>query len=135
MQKINNMILGFKEQFRDPILLEQKLHTIRTDEKNRWKKGREIHFATGVRTKKFNQFMKGKCFSTQKISFYWYKNLLNQWSVTVFIDGRNVTTDNDLIDRLAKNDGFSSRKEFFEWPTWHKKNYTGKIIHWTDLKY
>lgn len=37
-----------------------------------------------------------------------------------------------VVEVLAKNDGFSGVKEFFEW---FSEDFKGKIIHWTDLKY
>ena len=33
---------------------------------------------------------------------------------------------------LVQNDGFASISDFFKF---FNKDYTGKIIHWTDLKY
>lgn len=132
------MNLGFKEQFIPKIIDGTKKHTIRDDKPNRWGKGAIIHFATGVRTKNYNCFKRGICLSTQTIEFKWQnynKALVSEgWSVKVFIDGRDVTND-DIIDELAVNDGFADRKAFFEWEAWYKKDFKGKIIHWTDLKY
>lgn len=36
------------------------------------------------------------------------------------------------ITELVLNDGFESTEQFF---SWFSKGFTGKIIHWTDLKY
>lgn len=36
------------------------------------------------------------------------------------------------IEELAMNDGFESVDQFF---AWFNKDWKGKIIHWTDLKY
>lgn len=36
------------------------------------------------------------------------------------------------IHTLALNDGFDSVEDFFEY---FNEDFTGKIIHWTDLKY
>lgn len=38
----------------------------------------------------------------------------------------------DLIEKIAINDGFDSVDDFF---SWFKDDFTGKIIHWTNLKY
>lgn len=134
------MILSFKKQFIEPILSGSKIHTIREDKNNRWKSGRSIQFADGVRTKLYNEFKTGTCISTQNIEFKWTKQntglVSENWAVKVFIDGRDVYYDDfPTIHNLAVNDGFKDVKEFFEWEAWNKKNFKGKIIHWTDLKY
>jgi hypothetical protein len=133
------MILSFKKQFIEPILSGSKIHTIREDKNNRWKRGRSIQFADGVRTKLYNEFKSGTCISTQTIEFKWTKHnaglVSESWGVQVFIDGRNVTNETDIVDRLVIADGFKDRKEFFEWEAWNKKDFEGKIIHWTDIKY
>lgn len=133
------MILSFKKQFIEPILSGSKIHTIREDKNNRWISGRSIQFADGVRTKLYNEFKTGTCFRTQEIEFKWTKHnaglVSESWGVRVFIDGINVINSDNTIDQLAWNDGFKNRKEFFEWEAWNKKNFKGKIIHWTDLKY
>jgi hypothetical protein len=136
------MVLGFKEQFVDRILDGSKIHTIREDSKSRWKEGRVIQMATGVRTKKYNKFTEQFCLGIQKVEFKWTthnKGLVNEGrSVKVFIDDRNVTnewfkdTDEMIVEVLAKNDGFENLVDFFGW---FSEDFTGKIIHWTDLKY
>lgn len=140
------MILGFKKQFVPKVLDGTKPHTIREDGHDRWKAGRIIHFATGVRTKFYNKFKEDTCKGTQKIEFKWHtenEGLANECrGVRVFIDGRNINNewfnnnetlvDEMLIDVLARNDGFDNRVDFF---AWFSENFTGKIIHWTDLRY
>jgi hypothetical protein len=130
------MILGFKPQFVEPILKGTKKHTIRKDEKNRWKVGRKIDMATGVRTKKYNKFAENTCTGIQTIEIKWWNPTPDyphrSSSVQVFIDGRNISHNDKILDKLVKNDGFDTRKEFFDW---FSENYTGKIIHWTKLKY
>ena len=61
------MILSFKKRFVSPILSGHKIHTIREDKPRRWKAGNKIHFATGVRTKHYDQFHAGVCVSVQAI--------------------------------------------------------------------
>lgn len=129
------MILGFKPQFVQPILNGTKKHTIREDKNNRWKVGNSIQMATGVRTKNYYEFNNGVCKAIQKIQIKWTPydpDSLQGRSVRVFIDGKDVTMKDDIIDALVVNDGFESRLEFF---TWFSDNFEGKIIHWTDLKY
>ena len=123
------MILGFKPQFKEPILSGTKIHTIRADEKNRWRIGRIIHFATGVRTKNYEQFHEDACKYIQDIEI----SVVEKGSVAirmVYVDGRCLRGDE--IYGLARNDGFKSANSFFEW---FKDGFTGKIIHWTDFKY
>lgn len=137
------MVLGFKHQFAEPIIAGSKIHTIREDVHNRWKQGNTIHFATGVRTKKYNNFKTDVCKSVQDI-------LIEHTSehIYVTIDGyteviwrNHKSIDNDfysnevdcpMIFQLAKNDGFKSVTDFFRW---FDGNFKGKIIHWTDFKY
>ena len=124
------MILGFKPQFKDPIKTGQKKHTIREDKHDRWKAGRVIHFATGVRTKLYEQFKEGFCKSTQKIQILWDNISLNGEFVSILIDGRLI--DLDEVETLAINDGFEDVSEFLNW---FSEDFEGKIIHWTDLRY
>lgn len=119
------MVIGFNKQFVSRIKAGTKIHTIREDKHNRWKVGIIMHMATGVRTKKYKQFAKKKCIHVQKISIKYYSNYIH-----VKIGGR-VIPDGEVI-RLACNDGFRGVKYFKEW---FSKDFTGKIIHWTDKKY
>ena len=136
------MILGFKPQFVEPILEGSKIHTIRRDEHDRWKAGKKIDMATGVRTKNYNKFAEKICVSTQTIEIKWKEAIEDQFegrSVRVFIDAKDVTlnwfddtTYDTVVDVLSKNDGFSTLRDFF---TWFSEDFKGKIIHWTDFKY
>ena len=124
------MVLGFKPQFKEPILKKKKKHTIRKDENDRWKPGMKIHFATGVRTKLYHQFYEGFCKSTQRIIIL-YDNIQRIGNVVnVSIDGRSISWKE--LETLAINDGFESVSEFLNW---FDKDFKGKIIHWTDLRY
>lgn len=117
------MVLGFKKQFVDKIKNGSKIHTIREDKHKRWKEGNTIHFATGVRTKKYKQFISGMCFGVQEI-------YIDNEQTVVMVDGRRLTFYE--IETLAKNDGFDSVCDFLKW---FGDNFTGRIIHWTKLKY
>lgn len=119
------MILSFKKQFVDPIKNGTKIHSIREDKHGRWKAGRKIHGATGVRTKNYNCFFEEVCKSTQNFEIVYDEDL-------VFIFINNVIAHQDQIEQLAKNDGFDSLEEFFKW---FNGDFKGKIIHWTDFKY
>ena len=124
------MILGFKEQFEMPIKKGTKVHSIREDKHNRWKSGILIHFAKGVRTKNYINFMLGQCFSTQKIKIM-YNNIQPCGNtLSVSIDDWELSLNE--IERLAINDGFDSMDDFLNW---FDKDFFGKVIHWTDLRY
>lgn len=109
-----------------------KLHTIREDKSNRWKAGNKIHFVINNRTPKRLQFApKVKCESVQKIEVNHYDS--DGFPLTnpiIHING--VWATQPTINKLAVNDGFDNAKAFFEY---FKKDFTGKIIHWTNLKY
>lgn len=122
------MILGFKKQFEAPILSGTKKHTIREDITNRWAEGKTIHFATGVRTKNYNNFKTDVCKSVQEIKVIWINEYIND--AIVIVDGVNLNIEQKQA--LAYNDGFANLIEFFQW---FNKNFEGKIIHWTNLKY
>lgn len=113
-----------------------KKHTIREDKKNLWKAGNNIHFVIGNRTKNRFQFAPViKVKSIQKIvikpnyRFVEYDNT-EVVSSPIKIDNRNLKASE--IKALALNDGFDSVEDFF---SWFNKDFTGKIIHWTNLKY
>lgn len=121
------MILGFKKQFVTPIKKGTKIHSIRIDKHNRWKAGRSIQMATGVRTKNYKCFLKKhSCISVQRIEIRYEKNHI----ILVFVDGRKLNFMEVLA--LARNDGFKSLYDFFEW---FSKDFVGKIVHWTNKKY
>ena len=134
------MVIGFKKQFVPKILDGSKIHTIREDATNRWWKGRLMDMATGVRTKQYNKFTEQFCISTQKFQIKWnipfgeeYKGRLFK----VFIDDRcmnnNFYLNNEpMLQVIARNDGFDSVSDFLDW---FSEDFTGKLIHWTELSY
>jgi hypothetical protein len=113
-----------------------KLHTIREDKNNRWKPGTMIDFFINARQKNMFRFApKIPVVSEQKIEinwfckkeyepFYWWKN------VTICVDDVYLSCEQCI--ELAQNDGFDTIEDFFNY---FNKNYKGKIIHWTDLRY
>jgi hypothetical protein len=131
------MILGFHPQFVLKIKNGTKIHTIRQDKKNRWHDGMKIHFATGVRSKRYVQFQSGKCKSTQIIIIKHRKGDFPQKGI--WIDGVLRFSINGVLHNgtefmttLALNDGFKNYDDFFDW---FDKDFEGKIIHWTDFRY
>lgn len=123
------MNLSFHEEFVPKILDGTKIHTIRADKSNRWKAGQLIHFCTGLRTKAYRCFKKDTCKSTQDIEIKWSSGIaLRYVNPIIKIDGK-LFIEHDV---LANNDGFATRNHFY---AWFKKDFTGKIIHFTDFRY
>jgi hypothetical protein len=115
-----------------------KIHTIRTDLCNRWKAGNDIHFTINPRTK--NQFQFApivKCISTQLI---WIQSSEKRILVENYLNDDKTIPDkfnwkqlqSDEVYNLIKNDGFDSEEDFWNY---FDKDFSGKIIHWTNLKY
>jgi len=113
-----------------------KIHTMRADPTNRWKAGRKIEMVyRGAGYKILDHFNKGipeleKCVSVQKI-----KILVTPYGGALMYD--ISIDDGPMLTRaqasvLAVNDGFDSLHDF---ERWFKKDFTGKIIHFTDLRY
>jgi hypothetical protein len=143
---------SFKEQFPYnydwlSVFLEcrtPKIHTIREDVKQKWYPGKMIHFQQW-QGKPYNskcyQFAPViPCFSIQKIEI----KHVNFGGYDVFIDDKHFhyqpsfqiddwdcQSTNRMLN-LVQNDGFSSIAEFFRY---FEKDFSGKIIHWTNLKY
>lgn len=133
------MILGFKPQFKEPILKGTKLHSIRPDKSKRWKPGNTIHFATGVRTKNYNCFKIGECKSVQDIELKLYRSGL----FLISIDGKLPLHFEPAL-QLAKNDGFESLEDMYDllfgMYCKNKKKFKVltlrmRLIHFTNLKY
>jgi len=103
-------------------VINPKLHTIRADEKNRWKVGNKIHPVVFNRSK--NQFQLAptlECKSIQQIEIT---------NAAIKVDGRLIYYGE--FKQLAINDGFENTMAFLDWFNGYFK---GKIIHWTYLKY
>ena len=111
-----------------------KLHTIREDKKDRWKVGAKIDFFINCRQKDMFRFAPVlPVISIQKVEIY--HNAQSMWNdtiarPTIYIDGYDLHPDK--IRQLAQNDGFDTIEDFF---AYFNKDYVGKLIHWTDLRY
>lgn len=130
------------------ILHQKKLHTIRAG--SRWKAGDIMHMAYGVRTKNYQQFNKGipeleRVKSVQKIEIKYLtpsekKSMegTSYYNPEIYIDGKFFRNYN----MIAINDGFTNDpdlrygKDAVEYfLRWFSKDFTGQIVHWTDLRY
>ncbi|HEY4326126.1 MAG TPA: hypothetical protein VGN20_19205 [Mucilaginibacter sp.] len=112
---------------------QPKLHTIREDKHNRWKAGNLIHFGINIRTPNYLRFAPvTECKSVQQFEIIYYE-CIDPGEGELFeikIDGRVLNMAEQIT--LAINDGFENLGDFLEF---FNKDFTGKIIHWTDLKY
>lgn len=123
--------LGMKADDEWPSIevVHPKKHTIRADNGNRWKEGSLIHPVINNRTPQRFQFAPTiKCKGVQKIEIL--HGLKRENHAFVKVDDKVLHQSE--IEILAINDGFDSVEQFFQW---FNTDFTGKIIHWTDLKY
>ena len=111
-----------------------KIHTIRKDEKNRWKVGTMIDFFINTRTKDMFRFAPRIQLKSKQRIFMTY---LPQCGLgfRASINGREL--EEDEIEQLAFNDGFDAVEDFEDYFIAEMENdeYSGKILHWTDFKY
>ena len=118
--------------------ISPKIHTIREDKADLWKPGRKIHPVVFNRTKDRFQFAPVlECKSVQKIEIRYIPEM--PWRGCIKINGifksvfnSNFSDDKDFLNQLALNDGFNSVEDFFRF---FSKDFSGKIINWTDFKY
>lgn len=103
-----------------------KVHTIREDKSNRWIQTRLIHLVINNRTPERFQFAPLIiCTAIQKISIVWDGPIPG-----VYVDDE-LLLSND-VERLALNDGFDTVGDFYNY---FNTDFTGKIIHWDDVRY
>ena len=110
------MILSFKQQFIKPIHDGTKIHTFRLDPHDRWRAGRIIQGATGVRTKHYKEFFNDVCRSVQPVKIQWVKG--GPVMCVVEKAGQTVVYryfNDEKIELAAKNDGFPDVESFFNW--------------------
>ena len=117
-------------------LHKPKLHTIREDKTDRWKPGVMIDFFINTRQPNMFRFApRIPVVSVQRILMsYAYSNIIH-----ITINGRRIN-DWQEKEKIAINDGFENWDDFVDYfiPIIEKSEdgfFTGKIIHWTNLKY
>jgi hypothetical protein len=115
---------------------QNKLHTIREDKKERWKPGTKIDFFINCRQKNMFRFAPVlPVLSVQNIEIKWI-GFNNGFRPCIWIDKKLIYDvagiNKKLMLELAHNDGFDTIEDFF---AYFNENFTGKLIHWTDLKY
>lgn len=139
----NNIIPGYTEIISNYNLkpsdvvgfgvIKPKLHTIRKDEKNRWKLGIMIDFFINARQKNMFRFApRIPVVSIQKIKIKHIKNDPDYFDhMRVDIDDKSLW-EKDALLHLAQNDGFEA---FADFAAYFSEDFEGIIIHWTDFKY
>ena len=111
-----------------------KLHTIRRDVHNRWKQGMLIDYFINARKKNMFRFApRIHAFSKQRILMTYLPQCGLGFRVS--INGRELVEDE--VEQLAFNDGFEAVEDFEDYfiSQMQENQYSGKIIHWTNLKY
>lgn len=133
LEKIHNGLVdhGLKNDIKFFDKYTPKIHSIREDKTDRWKAKRDIHFVINNRTKDRFQFAPViKCKSVQTIQILHRKNKNGDTETWLQVDGKLLMYHE--IAQLAVNDGFDSILDFLDF---FSEDFSGKIIHWTDLKY
>jgi hypothetical protein len=117
-------------------LANPKIHSIREDKTDRWKKDMKIDFFVNVRKKNMFRFAPVlHVIKVQQIFMTYYHSDV----IEISVNGRELFGYHERLE-LALNDGFDNWEDFFNYfyPIIQKssdKSFSGKIIHWTDKKY
>jgi hypothetical protein len=139
------MLLGFKEQFVEPIQIGTKVFTLRKRRKNKPKIGETLHMYTGPYNSNRRLISnKEKLVSMQNVRIIVYAINRGQEAerlyCDVYIDRRKLQPEE--LQMFCRYDGFASVNAFCNyWLTdekGKKKKRTGalmQLLHWTDLKY
>lgn len=119
--------------------VKPKLHTIREDKNDRWKPGVMIDFFINARQPNMFRFApRIPVVSVQKIKIVHFLAeahiyIDDSFYGEIFFNGNKEIDGYAVnIEELAINDGFDDVEDFI---AYFNKDFTGKIIHWTDLKY
>ena len=108
-----------------------KIHTIRKDNKNRWKPGMMIDFFINARQKDMFRFAPKIPLKDKQRIYMTYI----QGRFEVSVDDRYMYWKD--IEQIAINDGFDSYEDFRDYFISEMVDYyySGYILHWTDFKY
>ena len=116
-----------------------KLHTIREDKNDRWKAGTKIDFFINCRQPSMFRFAPVlPVVSVQEIEVKQHLNYVSLfidkivYEVEVCETSKKIKSTDPVTEALVQNDGFDSADDFF---SYFNKDFKGKIIHWTDLRY
>ncbi|HCD9235895.1 TPA: hypothetical protein NEG48_002907 [Elizabethkingia anophelis] len=124
-----------------------KLHTIRRDDQNRWKSGMLIDYFINTRKKNMFRFAPRIAMISSQEIFMTRRGCDLEITISKtdsYIGGDDFYLYPDTKELLAQNDGFDKYCDFVKYFSEAiEKNgdktgnywFSGKIIHWTDLKY
>ena len=116
-----------------------KIHTIREDKNNRWTPGTKIDFFINCRQPNMFRFAPVlPVVSVQKVEIIYFplttipvrKVPVLKVDDEIIYDAAGINEKQML--EFANNDGFDTIENFF---SYFNEDFTGKLIHWTDLKY
>ena len=137
------MILSFKPEFEQKIKEGTKIHTLRSDNADRWHKGRKIHFWVGNprnKSKNPRQFDFGVCTGIQwcKLSLYDRKILI--FPINLAMNELPPLSSTEGYKKLSsdfwKNDGFDCEDDFWNFfQNMESPVIYAKIVHWTEFAY
>lgn len=137
-----NMDLYWHNTIDDNVLkayLKPKIHTIREDKNNRWQIGDKIDFFINCRQPNMQRFapvITVESVQNIEIIYVPFGDKKQDARPFVRVDGRLIYDVGQTLwsqmKEFAENDGFESVNDFFEY---FNKDFTGKIIHWTNIKY
>lgn len=126
------MILTYSRRyFIEDIMYGAKIHTIREDKHNRWKPGMTIqHWYGNPRNKSKNPFSfeESRCSGVEDVFII---NIGGQ--ICVSVNDRSLTSVETIL--LAHNDGLSMDEFIARFVPLDGDTFTGKIIHWTSIRY
>lgn len=94
---------NFKAKFADDVETGKKLHTIRPKRKRPTKPGERLKLYTGMRTKSCRLLFDTSCKSVEPVEIH---------ATHIKIGGRILSMKERV--KLAKNDGFDSLAEFYD---------------------
>lgn len=114
------MNINYKKEFEPKLVDGKKIHTIRSYNPMI---GEVINHIVYPYSSKRHAALVSRCTAVQSIT------VIPELR-TVYVDGRQLI--NTEIEELAKNDGFATVYDFWEWFT---SDFNGYIIHWTNKKY
>ncbi len=130
--------MTFDKQFVEPIQKGIKLHTIRQDVTNRWKKGVSIHF----------KHWTGRPYHSPMADIIPVKPVVSKQRVFMSItQGRVcISIDSKELFGYPERNEFAINEGFENWEAFENYFYpivedmedevcTAKLIHWTDKRY
>lgn len=119
-------LLNFQKQFAPLVESGQKTQTIRARRKHPIKVGDTVHLYTGLRRPGARWLGIGRVTSVRDIAMYF---------LMVAIEGKKHHNYANVIEELAKADGFASVDEMLSWfLTTHGLPFYGQVIRWRLLK-